>query len=313
MRIIVTGGTGLVGKAIYDETKNDRNNWIFLSSKDYNLTLLHDVHKMFKDLQPDMLVHLAANVGGLYKNMSNKVCMFEDNIVMNTHIISCAHTYGIQRLVCVCSTCVFPECSEFPIKESKLHDGPPHQSNEGYAYAKRMLEMQCRLYNENHGREYICLIPTNIYGPHDNFNLVNGHVLPCLIHKCYLSKLNVEPLRVLGSGQALRQFIYSYDFARLVIWSLLELQSGKIAGPAIICCPDASEEYTIKEAACLVAKNFNQADLTFDDSVSDGQHRKTCSNGLLRELHPSFKFTPFITGIEETVAWFNANFDNCRK
>lgn len=318
MKILVTGGSGLVGKALQQLTEcgSEADSWIYLDSSQYNLTSVIDIARMFSDHNPDVVVHLAANVGGLYKNMRDKVTMYEDNMTMGLGIISMARKHGVKRLICMCSTCVFPHKVDYPITEERLHSGEPHVSNEGYAYAKRMLELHCKLTNEVYGTEYICLIPTNVYGPHDNFNLHDGHVLPSLIHKCFYAKTTNTHFRVMGSGRPLRQFIFSTDLARFIIWCIrhltVEIFSSK--SYSIICAPDPEDEVSIAQLAHYIAEKFDiKQELLFDEDQSDGQHRKTCSNALMKRLCPDFQYTSLRDGISLTVNWFRDNFDKCRK
>ena len=176
-KILVTGGTGLVGKGIQSISHEYPDIQIlFLSSKDCNLLNEEETFQFFQKHQPDVIIHLAANVGGLFKNMNEKVKMFEENIMMNMNVLRSAHRCNIQRVISCLSTCIFPDKTTYPINETMLHYGPPHSSNDAYAYAKRMLEIQSKAYQENFGRDYICVIPTNIYGPYDNFHLEDGHV-----------------------------------------------------------------------------------------------------------------------------------------
>jgi GDP-L-fucose synthase len=126
--------------------------------------------------------------------MNNKVEMLEKNLIINYNVVKCSHDYGIEKFIACLSTCIFPDNTTYPIKETTLHDGAPHDSNYAYAYAKRMLEIHCRTYREQFGDNFICVIPTNVYGPNDNFYLENGHVIPSLIHKCYLAKKMVKNL-----------------------------------------------------------------------------------------------------------------------
>ena len=148
--------------------------------------------------------------------------MMVENIAINNNVLFCANALGIDRVVSMTSTCVFPDKIEYPITEDQLHNGPPHPSNEGYAYAKRMVEVLSRSYNEQHGRNYFTVIPTNVFGPYDNFSIEDGHVAPGLMHKCYLAKQNGSDLTIWGSGKPLRQFIFSRDLAELVVWATLE-------------------------------------------------------------------------------------------
>ena len=237
---IITGGTGLVGSAFKDGTK--------LSSRHYNLISEVQTRQMFMDHKPEVVVHTAAMVGGVGANMNYPADFFYNNIMMNTNVINESHIFGVKKLVCFLSTCVFPDNVEYPLDETKIHKGEPHFSNAPYAYAKRMADVQVQAYNKQYGTKYFCVIPTNIYGPNDNFDLANGHVIPMLIHKCYLAKQNNTAFEVWGSGKPLREFIYSQDVAD-IIDLLLEKYDG--TEPVIISNP---KEYSIKDVVDLIVK-----------------------------------------------------------
>ena len=307
--ILVTGGYGLVGRAIENLRQGDYY-FIFLNSKMCDLTNYTETLNFFQELKPDIIIHLAACVGGLFKNMSQRVKMFEENILMNTHVIKIAHLIGVQDLIACLSTCVFPE-NDF-LNETILHDGPPHPSNEGYAYAKRMLEVHCRVYREQFGRNYNCIIPTNIYGPHDNFNLEDSHVIPALIHKCYLAIKNNTPFEIKGSGKPLRQFIYSMDLAK-IIFILLE---KKVKGCVIL---SPTQEYSIKTVAEMIKLSFEKAinnskvECLINNKYSDGIYRKTADNSKLNSILPDFEFTSLKDGIDQSVNWFIENYSTLRK
>jgi len=179
-KILVTGGTGLVGNAIKSISHNYDYEFVFMSSKDYNLLYMDETVNMFKKYNPTFVIHLAGYVGGLYRNMNNKVEMLENNMLINYNVIKCAHDFKVKKMISCLSTCIFPDKVGYPIDESMLHNGPPHHSNDAYAYAKRMIEIHCRTYREKFGDNFVCITPTNIYGLHDNFDLENGHVLPAL-------------------------------------------------------------------------------------------------------------------------------------
>jgi GDP-L-fucose synthase len=172
-----------------------------------------------------------------------------------------------------------------------------------------MMELHCRLYNESCGTNYICISPTNIYGPHDNFNLEDGHVIPSLIHKCYLAKKEGIPFEVKGSGRPLRQFIYSVDLAKLIMSTL---ENNELIGTGhIIVSPE--EEYSIREVAELINSHFGN-EIIFNENYSDGQYRKTTDNSKLKELlkKVNFEFTDLATGILQTVNFFIKNHDIAR-
>ena len=317
MKILITGGSGLVGyaiKAISDQYIN--YSFKFLSSKDCDLTDYISTKNYFKNYSPDYVIHLAAHVGGLFKNMNHKVEMFEKNISINTNVLRVCHEVGVQKVVSCLSTCIFPDKTTYPINEEMLHNGPPHNSNDAYAYAKRMLEVQSKAYQEQYGRNYVCVIPTNIYGEHDNYNLEDSHVIPGLIHRCYVSKKNNEKFVVRGTGKPLRQFIYSKDLAKLIMFVLEEYNQKD----SIILSGDEKDEVSIDVIARLIAQKFNYEHcLIYDSSFSDGQFKKTADNTKLRNLlrksekHKSFQFEEIPSGIRKSVDWFIENYDSARK
>uniref|UniRef100_A0AAZ3P2T2 GDP-L-fucose synthase n=1 Tax=Oncorhynchus tshawytscha TaxID=74940 RepID=A0AAZ3P2T2_ONCTS len=271
MRVLVTGGSGLVGKAIEHVVKQEGGclegeQWTFLCSKEANLVDLQQTRAVFEKYRPTHVIHLAAKVGGLYLHMKE-----------NLHFL--------------------------------IHNGPPHDSNFGYSHAKRMIDIQNRGYFAQHGRRYTAVIPTNVYGPHDNFNFENGHVLSALMHKTYVAKKEGTPLQVWGSGTPRRQFIYSLDVARLFLWVLREYDE---IDPIILSVGE-EEELPIKDAVEMIADALDfKGQIVFDTSKSDGQMKKTASNAKLRRYLPDFTFTPLSEGIKKTCDWFVNNYDIAR-
>jgi GDP-L-fucose synthase len=310
MKILITGGSGLVGNGIHSIQKEYSHEFIFLTSKHCNLLDLLETQKLFEKEKPDFVIHLAANVGGLFKNMKYKVDIFEQNILMNYNVLKCCHDYQVKKVVSCLSTCIFPDKTTYPINEEMLHNGPPHTSNDAYAYAKRMLEVQSKAYQEQYGENFICIIPTNIYGDYDNYSIESGHVIPALIHKCYIAKQQGKPFVVCGSGKPLRQFIYSLDLAKLIMWSLLEYNEKE----SIILSNSEEDEVSIEDIARLIAREFDyEQHMIFDTSFSDGQFKKTADNSKLMKLYPEMKFTDIHIGIKNSVQWFQDNYDVCRK
>lgn len=305
--VLVTGGTGLVGNGIQSISNlfQDQLNFIYISSKEYDLTNSTQVEKMFSCYKPHYVIHLAACVGGLFKNMNHKVEMLEKNLLLNYNIIHYSHIYKVDKLIACLSTCIFPDkVSSYPVTENMLHQGPPHDSNDAYAYAKRMIEIHCKAYRENFGNKFYCVSPTNIYGPHDNFNLEDGHVLPVLIHKCCLAKQTNQDFVIRGSGTPLRQFIYSEDVALLIVKLLLLHETPD---NCILSVPE-SQEISIANIGSIIAKNFDYNHrIVYDTSFSDGQFKKTVSNQRLQQLFPDFKFISVQEGIQKTIQWFLEN------
>ena len=297
---IVTGGTGLVGSAI--------NTGVKLSSKDVDLRDWKSTLSLFKDYKPKNVIHCAARVGGLGGNMNYKGEFYYDNIMMNTNVLEASRRVGVEKVVSFLSTCVFPDNIEYPLTEKKIHLGEPHSSNYPYAYAKRMLDIQSRAYKEQYGVNYISVIPTNIYGPKDNFSIDNGHVIPSLIHKCYLAKKLNTDFVVWGSGKPLREFIYSEDVARLTEWALENYNEEE---PIIF---STSDEISVGNVAEMIVYYIGfKGKLVFDDEKPDGQFRKPSDNSKLLSYLPDFKFTPMEEGIEKSVNWFMENYEEARK
>jgi len=310
--ILVTGGSGLVGSAIKTISKNhsDKYNFLYLDSKTCNLLSYEDTLNYFTANKPDYVIHLAANVGGLFKNMEQPVALLEDNLVINTNVLKASHAVQVQKLVACLSTCIFPDNIAYPISEDDLHLGPPHFSNAPYAYAKRILQIHCKAYKDQYNDNFMCVVPTNIYGPYDNFHLADAHVIPALIHKCYLAKQNNEKFVISGSGTPLRQFIYSEDLANLMLWTLENYDESD----SIILSPNEEDEVTIEFVARTIAREFDYEDqIEFDRSKADGQYKKTVSNDRYKKQNTDYSFVKIEDGIKATVAWFQEHYPNVRK
>ena len=300
-KILVTGGNGLVGSEFIG------GEYFKPSSKEYDLREKdHTYRLMLKGF--DSVIHCAAKVGGVGGNMNYKGEFFYDNIMMNTNVIEGARLSGVKNLVAFLSTCVFPDQVEYPLTEKKIHMGPPHFSNDAYAYAKRMTDIQIRSYKEQYGLNYKSVIPCNIYGPNDNYDIVNGHVLPSLIHKCYLARENKTPLTIWGSGKPLREFIFSKDVAKLTEWVLENYNESE---PIIL---STSEETSIMDIVGVIVELMGfKGKVVFDSSKPDGQFRKPSDNSKIKNYLPDFKFTPLYEGLKETIEYFENHYNLVRK
>jgi GDP-L-fucose synthase len=298
-KLLVTGGNGLVGSSITSDVK---------IGKEYDLRNIEETDKMFEYHKPTHVIHCAGKVGGLSANMNYKGEFFYDNIMINTNVIESARKNNVKKLVSFLSTCVFPDNIEYPITEKKIHLGAPHFSNYPYAYAKRMADIQIRAYREQYGLEYVSVIPTNIYGPNDNFSLDTGHVIPMLLHKMYNAQRDNADFVVWGSGTPLREFIYSKDIAKLSEWALDNYNESE---PIIF---SNSNEISIKDLVDLLVNEFNfKGKVIFDKTKPDGQFRKPSDNSKLKSYLPNFEFTPIEEGLKETINWFIENYDKTRK
>jgi len=309
--ILVTGGSGLVGKGIekvLETEKREGEEWIFLSSKDGNLLSETETEAIFTKYQPTHVIHLAAMVGGLFANMKANGDFFRKNMKMNDNILEASHKFKVKKVVSCLSTCIFPDKTTYPIDETMVHNGPPHPSNFGYSYAKRMIDVMNRGYNDQYGCQFTSVVPCNVFGPHDNFNVLNGHVIPGLINKAVQAKADGTPFEIWGTGSPLRQFIYSLDLAKLFIWVLREYEE---IDPIILA---SDTEVSIKDVAYMIleAAEF-KGEVKFLTDKADGQFKKTASNAKLRGYLPEFKFTPLDGALRETVQWYTDNYQAARR
>lgn len=267
---------------------------------------------MFERVQPTHVIHLAAKVGGLYGNMKANLEFFRMNMAINDNVLSLCHEFKVEKVVSCLSTCIFPDKTTYPIDETMVHNGPPHTSNYGYSYAKRMIDVMNKGYNQQYGCKFTSVVPTNVFGAHDNFNLEESHVVPGLVAKLYdcTRPTPHTPFTVWGTGKARRQFIWSQDLGRLFLWVLRDYEETE----PIILSVSGEEEISIKEAAEAVAEAYKfTGEWKYDTTRSDGQYKKTASNDKLRKYLPDFKFTPFQEAIQKTVDWFIANQDKVRR
>uniref|UniRef100_A0A2A4JI91 GDP-L-fucose synthase n=1 Tax=Heliothis virescens TaxID=7102 RepID=A0A2A4JI91_HELVI len=317
--VLVTGGSGLVGQAIKriieeektlnnDSVKNET--WIFCGSKDGDLRDKAQTDALFERHRPTHVIHLAAKVGGLFHNMAHNLDFFRENMAINDNVLNASYKTKVTKVVSCLSTCIFPDKTTYPIDETMVHNGPPHTSNFGYSYAKRMIDVLNRGYHESHGCTFTSVIPCNVFGPHDNFDLQASHVIPALIRRMDDAMQNGDQtFTVMGSGKPLRQFIYSLDLARLFIWVLRNYDSVE----PIVLSVDEADEVTISTVAEMIKKAHGfPGDIVYDTTKADGQYKKTASNAKLRSLYKDFKFTPFETAIHDTVAWFKQNREHAR-
>jgi len=299
MNTLVTGGRGLVGSSIDSEFKPTRY--------DVDLMNLDSVVNYITENQIDSIIHCAAKVGGIKANSEHLGEFYYENMVMNTNVLEAARVAGVKKVVSFLSTCVFPDDAIHPLTSCQIHLGEPHPSNYAYAYAKRMLEVQSRAYRDQYGCNFVTIIPCNIYGPHDNYNLDSGHVIPSLIHKCYIAKQNNTDFEIWGTGKPYREFIYSKDVGNITQWVL-----GNYDDPEpLIISPD--EEINIATIAQEIAWRMEfEGNIIFNQRM-DGQLRKPSNNMTLKGLLPDYKFVPIEMGLQKSIDWFIENYEDARK
>ena len=318
-KILITGASGLVGSSIKSIVKEDNHHeYIFLSSKECDLRNEVSVDTIFKEYNPDIVIHLANVVAGLYGNISNNYTMLVDNLKINTNILESCKKYKIKRLINILSTCVFGNDLNYPLTSNQMYDKPPDSSNRGYSFSKRILDTGSKLLTQCSELQVVNIIPTNLYGLNDNFNLSDGHVLPALIHKCFIAKKNLEfnsansNLVIKGLGKSHRQFVYAPDLAKIILHFIdckLEKQFNQL-----IVGPPVKDEITIKELVNKIVKEFDfNGSIVYDSNFSEGQNKKTVDDSELLEYIPDFKFTPLDVGLKRTIDYFIYYYDTVRK
>ncbi len=303
-KILVTGGHGMVGMALQKILPDA----VFVRSSQYDLRSRDECEKCFKDHEPTHVIHLAARVGGIKANMENLADFYTDNTYINTNVLAVSHKYNVKKVVSVLSTCIYPNDVSYPLTEQQIHDGPPHDSNYAYAYAKRMLDVQSRAFRNQYGCNFITVVPNNLYGSYDNFDLNDSHVIPAVIRKAYDAQKSGQNIRLWGDGSPLREFTYSKDFAKILVF-LLE----KYDNPEPINIGNTNE-YKIKEVADIISANMGfGGEIEWDISLPGGQLRKPSCNDKLIKLGWDVKnYTDLEIGIEETCQWFIENYPNLR-
>jgi len=300
-KTVVFGGTGLVGSHLKADLKPGRD--------EVDLLDIDSIRQFFAENEFDTIVNCAGNVGGLGKNMSKNLEMFISNMEMNMNLfkVMMENPHKVKKTIVFLSTCIFPDNVEYPLTEDKLHLGPPHDSNKGYAYAKRMTQVMADLMNESgkYGK-IITVIPTNLYGPGDNFSKTEGHVIPSLIAKAYEAKQCGIPLVVWGDGSPLREFLYVEDVADIIQIILNEHESTE---PLIL---SHGHETSIGEAVQHIMNYTGVGDVSFDVEKPNGQERKPSDPSALMNIIGDFHFTPLHEGIRKTVKFFEENYPDVR-
>ena len=308
MKILVTGGNGLVGNAIKKAAlKNPQFDFVFIGREDYDLTKENEVESLFLKHKPNYVIHTAAKVGGIGGNMIGHADYFYQNILINSFFIHYAWKHNVEKLLAFSSVCVFPNDSQI-LKEENMHNGPPFSGNFAYAYAKRMVDVQIRAYKEQHNiKNYCSIIPSNIIGTHDFYNLQHGHVLPSLMHKIYLAKKNNSDLEVWGDGKSLREFIFADDLAVALVDLL---KKDNIPERLTIA---GNKQNSIKEIVDMLVKasGFN-GQVIFNGAKPNGQRNRQSDLSLFNALFPNFNFTNTEDAIRISYNWFEKNYPNVR-
>lgn len=305
MRNLVTGATGLLGSEILALSPGA----ISLSSRDCDLTESNHAILTLEDARVDTVIHCAARVGGVKANTDYVADFFDDNVKMNMNVLDACREKKL-KLVSVLSTCIYPDAPyvKYPLTENQLHIGPPHHSNFGYAYAKRMLEVQSRAYRQQHRCNFISVIPNNLYGINDNYDLSSGHVIPALIRKFHEAMLEGKnEVTVWGTGRPIREFTFARDAAKIILWLA---ENYDCEEPVNIGNPDW---VSIEHLSLMIGEEIGfEGHVKFDSSKPDGQYEKPSSNRKLRDLGWNGQYTPLRDGLRETINSFVDRYPSIR-
>ncbi len=300
-RITITGGAGFLGSCVVEKLKQHGYKNVFVPrSKDYNLVDMEAVKRLYRDAKPDIVIHLAAVVGGIGANREKPGQFFYDNLMMGAQLMEFARQVGVEKFVALGTICCYPKFTPVPFKEGDLWNGYPEETNAPYGLAKKMLLVQSQAYRQQYGFNSIFLMPVNLYGPGDNFNPKSSHVIPALIKKCFDAiKKDEKEIVVWGTGKASREFLYVEDCAEAIV---LATEKYNKAEPVNI---GAGFEISIKDLVELIRKLTGfRGKIIWDSSKPDGQPRR-CLNTSKAYKEFGFKAkTSFEEGLKGTIDWY---------
>lgn len=300
-RVVVTGGAGFLGQHVVKQLQATECEEITIPrKKDFDFTLERDVERFFKERPIDIIIHLAATVGGIGANSKNPGRFFFENLMMGTLLMEYSRRNGVKKFVAVSTICAYPKFTPVPFREEEIWNGYPEETNAPYGLAKKMLLVQSQTYRQQYNFNSIVLFPVNLYGPGDNFDLETSHVMPALIRKFIEGKeIGNSEVVLWGSGNASREFIYAEDAARGII---MAAESYDKSEPVNI---GSGREVTLLDLAQIVRSSIGyEGRIIWDKSKPEGQPRRCLDiSRALKEFN--FKSsTPLENGIEETIAWY---------
>ena len=302
-RVCVTGGAGFLGSFVVAELERCGPEHVFVPEHaDYDLTKREDILRMLTDARPDIVIHLAGIVGGIGANMAHPGSYFYDNAIMGIQLIEEARLAGVSKFVALGTICAYPKFAPIPFREEDLWNGYPEETNAPYGLAKKMMLVQCQAYRQQYGFNGIYLLPVNLYGPRDNFDLESGHVIPAMIRKMSAARDSGETVVLWGDGSPTREFLYVEDCARAIT---LAAEQYDRAEPVNL---GAGWEISIKDLAETIAKHVGyEGEIIWDTTKPNGQPRRKLDVSRARDGFGFEAEVSFGKGIRQTVAWWEAN------
>ena len=300
-RVTVTGGAGFLGSFVVENLRQRGCSEIFIPrSKDYNLVEMDSVKRLYKDAQPDVVIHLAARVGGIGANLANPGKFFYDNLMMGTQMMEVGRQVGLKKFTAIGTICAYPKFTPVPFKEENIWDGYPEETNAPYGLAKKMLLVQSQAYRQQYGFDSVVLFPVNLYGPRDNFDPETSHVIPALIKKCLEAKANAGlSITVWGTGSPTREFLYVEDAAEGI---LLAAEHYDKSEPVNL---GAGFEISIKDLVNLIVKLTGfSGRVIWDSSKPDGQPRRCLDTTRAFEEFGFKARASFEDGLKKTIEYY---------
>ncbi len=299
-RVTVTGGRGFLGRNVVRLVEALGANITTFSSSEYDLTRQADVARVYEDQRPEIVIHLAARVGGIGANRDNPGSFFYDNAIMGIELMEQARHHDVSKFVQVGTVCAYPKFAPIPFSEDDLWNGYPEETNAPYGLAKKMLLVQAQAYRAQYGFNAIYLLPVNLYGPGDNVDLHNSHVIPALIRKCLEARdAKASSVEVWGTGSPTREFLYVEDAARAIV---LAAEKYNKADPVNV---GSSEEISIKDLVELVVELTGfEGTVAWDRSKPDGQPRRKLNVDRAWKEFGFRSSTAFRAGLAETIRWY---------
>lgn len=299
--VLVTGGAGFLGTKVVQKLKSRGCGHIFVPrSRDYNLIKIEDIRRVYEDSQPDLVIHLAANVGGIGANLVCPGEFFYNNLVMGVQLLEEARQHNIGKFVAIGTVCAYPKFTPVPFREADIWNGYPEETNAPYGLAKKMLLVQSQAYRAQYGYNSIFLLPVNLYGPGDNFDPRTSHVIPALIRKCIEAKeLGKSEIVVWGTGSASREFLYVDDCAEAIV---LACEKYNKSDPVNI---GAGMEISIKDLIRLISRLTGYTgNIVWDTTKPDGQPRRCLDISKAREEFGFIAKMSFEEGLKKTIGWY---------